>query len=170
MTMNPLLQPLCMARGGPLVCLDVLAEHRYLNIVSACLEALMDHVDAISERDTVTYSVQLAVHEACVNIVEHAYRDQAKDRGQGRIGIGISLGGAPRQLVVDLYDDGRPFGDASTDAHPLGRLPKSDLPQLTDLGEIPDHGYGLYLMQQLVDEVQYERVQDRNHWQLSKAL
>ena len=32
------------------------------------------------------------------------------------------------------------------------------------------HGYGLFLMRELTDGVQYERVEGRNHWQLMKNL
>lgn len=140
------------ALGAPLVRLELLAEHRYLNIVSACLAALLERIDAIVERDTVTYNVQLAIHEACTNIVDHAYSGQA----DGRIEIEVSLAGVPRQLAVDLYDDGRPFEESQEPE------PSLDEPQTG--------GYGLFLMRELVDDVQYERAQDRNHWRLSKQL
>ena len=136
----------------PLVRPELPAEHRYVNIVSACLAALMERVDAIAEREAVVYNIQLAVHEACTNIVDHAYHGQAG----GRIKVELSLVGVPRQLIVDLYDNGRPFAGLQTPA------PELDEPQT--------HGYGLFLMQALVDDVQYERPGGRNHWRLSKQL
>jgi serine/threonine-protein kinase RsbW len=141
----------------PVVCLDLPAEHRYLNIVSACLAALLESTDDIAERDSVTYNVQLAVQEACTNIVEHAYEGQAG----GRIAVEISLwdanaAGVPRQLTVDLYDDGLPFDESQA------ADPSLDEPQV--------HGYGLFLMRELTDSVSYERCEGRSHWQLAKKL
>jgi serine/threonine-protein kinase RsbW len=140
------------AQETPLVRLQVLADHRYLNVVSACLAAFLERVDAIAERGTVTYNVQLAVHEACANIVEHAYNGQVG----GWIEIEIFLVDAPRRLIVDLFDEGGLF-DASQESKP-------------NLDEPQNHGYGLFLVRALVDDVQYERVKNRNHWRLSKKL
>jgi len=143
----------------PGVRLELPAEHRYLNVVSACLAALLEQVDDIAERDTVTYNLQLAVQEACTNIVDHAY----EGRVGGRIAVEMSLStataastGSPRRLTVDLYDSGQPFDESQT------ATPGFDEPQV--------HGYGLFLMRELTDGVQYERVEGRNHWQLMKNL
>jgi serine/threonine-protein kinase RsbW len=139
----------------PVVRLELPAEHRYLNVVSACLAALLEQVDEIAERDTVTYNLQLAIQEACTNIVDHAYEGQAG----GRIMVEMSLSNSadiPRRLTVDLYDGGQPFNESQA------AVPDFDEPQV--------HGYGLFLMRELTDDVQYERVEGRNHWQLMKNL
>lgn len=165
MTASPL-PDVTLPLDPALVFLDLPADHRYLNVVSACLGALIERTDAVSHRDTVTYNVQLAVHEACVNIVEHAYGGQAQGGGQGRITVGITVGGAPRQLVVDLYDSGRPFSDVPEDL-----APEASQPSLVTAPEEPRvHGYGLLLMRGLLEEVVYERVCDRNHWRLATRL
>lgn len=141
----------------PVVCLELPAEYHYLNVVSACLAALLEQVDDIAARDVVTYNVQLAVQEACTNIVDHAYAGRAG----GRITVEIFLSaatsaGVPRRLTVDLYDSGQPFDETQTTDASL------DEPRV--------HGYGLLLMRGLTDGVQYERIGDRNHWQLLKKL
>lgn len=152
--------------GPALVCLNLPADPRYLNIVSACLGALIERMDAVSQRDTVTYNVQLAVHEACVNIVEHAYGGLAQDVGQGRIAVEISVGGAPRRIVVDLYDEGLPFAGLPDDL--AGGESISTLPPAPQEPQV--RGYGLLLMRGLLEEVRYERVSDRNHWRLATRL
>jgi serine/threonine-protein kinase RsbW len=139
------------ASEPPLVCLEIPADHRFLHVVSACLAALMEGVEDIAERDAFIYNVQLAVQEACTNIIEHAYCQRA----EARLEVRISMPARPRRLTVDLYDCGRPF-DATHVVEP-----NLDEPQI--------RGYGLFLMRQLTDAVQYERVENRNHWQLSKA-
>lgn len=152
---------------SPLVRLEVPADHRYLNVISACLRALLERVDDIADRETVTYNMELAVQEACTNIVDHAYEDQPG----GHILVYLSLAHNPEnsdpgnskpstsnpgKLTVDLYDNGRPFDESEVAE--------------TDLDEPHVHGYGLLLMRALADDVQYERAEDRNHWQLSKNL
>lgn len=140
------------AQQVPIIRLELPAALRYLQIISACLAALLEQIESITERSAVSYNVQLAVHEVCTNIVKHAYAG----RGDGRIALEVFVNGAARQLTVDVYDTGGLF-DASQAAEP-------------DLDEPQVHGYGLFLARQLVDAVQYERIGERNHWHLSKAL
>jgi serine/threonine-protein kinase RsbW len=136
----------------PLVSIEVPADHRYLNIVSACLRALLERVDDLTDRETVTYNMELAVQEACTNIVDHAYDGQH----EAHILVHMSLASNPGRVTVDLYDSGRPFDQSEVEE--------------TDLDEPHIHGYGLFLMRALADDVQYERAEDRNHWKLSKNL
>jgi serine/threonine-protein kinase RsbW len=108
--------------------------------------------------------VELAVHEVCTNIVEHAYAGA----GEGRIAVALTLetiGGkavpvqgdaGARRLIVELQDTGCPF---DPQAAPSVNL---DQPQ--------EGGYGLYLAHTLLDEVRYERRTDRNVWRLTKHL
>lgn len=138
--------------SGPLVRLEVPADLGHLNIISACLAALLEAVADVVDRDVQTYNLQLAVQEASTNIVEYAYGGHSG----GRIAIEFSLSDSPRQLAIDLYDNGSPF-DAS-----LAFEPNLDEPQI--------HGYGLFLMRELTDDVGYERVQECNHWRLVKRL
>ena len=145
------------AEPCPVVRLELPAENRYLNVISACLAALLEQIDDIPERETLTYNLQLAIQEACTNIVDHAY----DGRAGGRIAVELSFStatsaGGSQQLTVDLYDSGRSFDESQTVA------PSLDEPQV--------HGYGLFLMRELTDGVRYERVEDRNHWQLLKNL
>lgn len=98
-------------------------------------------------------AVELAVHEVCTNIVEHAYGEDS----QGRIDVTITVVESPaRSLVVELQDNGKPF-DATQAA-------------TVNLDEPQEGGYGLYLAHMLLDDVQYERSGGRNIWRLTKIL
>lgn len=135
-----------------LICLELPAEHRFLNIAGACVEALLERIEDVPDRGMVVYGVQLAVQETCANIVDHAYRDQ-KD---GRIRLELALHADPRRLEIDIYDSGRPF-DPSRVREP-------------DLEHAQERGYGLFLMRKLMDGVTYERRNECNHWRLVKNL
>jgi serine/threonine-protein kinase RsbW len=93
--------------------------------------------------------VELALHELCTNVVDHAYEHTA-----GTIGIDSRLLGD--RLEFTVVDTGRRFdGDAVV-------TPDPDQPQV--------RGYGLMILGQLADEMTYERVADRNQWHLAFNL
>jgi len=91
------------------------------------------------EKDS--YAVQLAVDEACSNIIEHAYG------GDGSEGlIECTLRSEADRLTIILRDWGHPFDPAS--------VPAPDL--AADLEACPIGGLGLYLIYHLMDEVHFE--------------
>ncbi len=130
--------------------LDLPATYQYLNILGACLAAVFERIEGLEERDLLTYSLELALHETCTNIVEHAYAGTTT----GRIGVILTLATEPRRLVVDLHDTGQTF-DIAQAAEP-------------DLDAVHTNGYGLYLMRQLMDEVSYMPENGNNRWRLVK--
>ena len=83
--------------------------------------------------------IELAVDEACTNVIEHAYHhDDSKD-----IDIAITLGLG--KLIVVVSDSGNAFNDAHF-----------KLPNMKDyLAELRVGGLGIYLMKTLMDEVDY---------------
>ena len=137
---------------GTALHLNLPADYRCLSVLSAAVAAVVEQIHGVPDADVVTYNVQLAVQEACTNIVAHAYAD----RGDGWIEATVGRTERPRELVIHLYDTGASF-DPNTVLDP-------------DLSEPQTHGYGLFLMQTLLDEVAYEQEDGRNHWQLVKRL
>ena len=138
--------------GAAVLHLNLPADYRCLSVLSAAVAAVVAQGNSIQDADSVMYDVQLAVQEACTNIVAHAYADRAN----GRIEATIGRTDRPSELIIHLYDTGASFDPAS----PLG----------PDLSKPDTHGYGLFLMRTLLDEVSYEHEDGRNHWQLIKRL
>jgi serine/threonine-protein kinase RsbW len=83
--------------------------------------------------------VQIAVDEACTNIINYAYSG-----GKGVISISCEL--QCNDFVVTIMDRGRPFDP--------GVVPAPDLE--TGLEERKIGGLGIYLMRNLMDEVVYK--------------
>lgn len=129
--------------------LTVPAQHKFLNVVGKCIRALITNESDVPEKDALIYNIELAVHEACANIVEHAYAGLS-----GRIEVVFTLVEEPRQLIVELGDNGRSF-DLSTVTSP-------------DLDQPHTSGYGLFLVHQLMDEVDYYPEPGNNRWRLVK--
>jgi serine/threonine-protein kinase RsbW len=87
-----------------------------------------------------TYAVQLAVDEACSNIIEHAYTGKEGEE------IEITCAAVDDILTIFIRDHGRPFDPASV------HFPDLD----ADLKKRHVGGLGVYLMRQLMDEVHFE--------------
>ena len=85
------------------------------------------------------YAVQLAVDEACTNIIEHAYG------GEGKGDIECTCTESDDALTIRFHDQGHPF-------HPE-QIPEPDLG--ADLAERTPGGLGLYFIHKLMNEVHF---------------
>lgn len=85
------------------------------------------------------YSVEMAVDEACSNIIEHAYR------GEGKGDIHCTCVVADSTLTITLADRGISFDPSSV---PPPNLSKN-------LKEREAHGFGFYFIREWMDEVHF---------------
>lgn len=136
-------------RKSEVVRLNLPAQHKFLNVVGTCIRALIINESGVSDRDALIYNIELAVHEACANIVEHAYAGLS-----GRIEVIFTLVQKPRQFIIELGDNGRSFALDSVSA--------------PDLNQPHTSGYGLFLVHQLMDQVEYYPEPGNNRWRLTK--
>jgi serine/threonine-protein kinase RsbW len=86
------------------------------------------------------YAVQLAVDEACSNIIEHAYHDE--ENGKIICDCNVIEDG----LEIVLKDTGKPF-DPESVPEPLIGVP---------LKELKLRGAGIYLIRKVMDDVVFE--------------
>lgn len=86
-----------------------------------------------------TFEVQMAVDEACTNVIQHSYREEEK----GEIALRCEL--TDCDFLVTIRDHGRPF---NPDVVPPTNLTSS-------LAERQEGMLGLYFMRQLMDEVRF---------------
>lgn len=118
------------------VTLRVPSRTHYLSLVGACAVEICRRLEYLPNLEQATYDVQLAVNEAVVNAIEHAY---AGSPG-GLIEILFHL--HPDRLAVDVVDWGQDFD--------FGAVPEPTLTQALE------NGYGIMLMHKLMDTVTYE--------------
>lgn len=85
------------------------------------------------------YALQLAVDEACTNVIMHAY-----DAQKGRIEIEMERVGDWVQVII--RDWGEPFDPES--------IPSPDIE--APLEQRPVGGVGLFLMRQMMDRVDFQ--------------
>jgi serine/threonine-protein kinase RsbW len=113
---------------GRLESLEKISEFIQQVARSACL----------NEREV--YAVQLAVDEACTNIIEHAYN------GEGVGDITCTCDVLGDGLKVVLLDRARPFHPAAM-PEPVLNVP---------LDEVKPRGLGIFLMRKMMDDVKFE--------------
>ena len=89
--------------------------------------------------DTAICRCQLAVDEACTNIIEHAYE------GEGRGNIDIVCEEGAGELTITIADHGKPFDPNSVPEPQLG----------AQLEDMQVGGLGLYFMRQVMDAVEF---------------
>ncbi len=92
------------------------------------------------------YSIEMAVDEACSNIIEHAYG------GEGKGIIRCTCSFDEKSLVIVLQDRGKSF-DPST-------VPQPNLSQ--NLDDRKAHGLGMYFIRQWMDEVSFQATGSEN--------
>ncbi len=85
------------------------------------------------------FDVQLAVDEACTNIIEYGYANEV-----GTIDIACQRKGD--EIIVIIKDKGKPFDPTSVQPPDLN----------ASLEERKAGGLGIYFMKKLMDEVKYE--------------
>lgn len=125
------------------------------------LEQMLDFVlDGLKEQDyedkeKFAGKMRLACEEALVNIINYAYGD-----GVGEVDIIYDFYPDDGKFVVRLIDEGIPFNPLERDT------PDIDLPM--DEREIG--GLGIFMIKEIMDEVQYKRENGKNVLILIKYL
>jgi anti-sigma regulatory factor (Ser/Thr protein kinase) len=123
------------------------ADHEALRRLGPWLSDLIGLPRADDAPDLLS-RIELALHETCTNVVDHAY-----DGGPGQLSV---TGWVNDTTVwVRVTDHGRPFERNAVAA------PQPGVPQI--------RGYGLMIVEQLVDAVDYRRTADTNVCELRIA-
>lgn len=115
--------------------LEVDSKLESLSIISDFVAKVLKEIGA--DEGTV-FGVQMAVDEACTNIIQYAYREQ-----KGIITLVCEL--VDDEFVVTIRDKGEPFDPS--------RVPPPDLK--ADLDKRKIGGLGIHFMRKMMDEVSY---------------
>jgi anti-sigma regulatory factor (Ser/Thr protein kinase) len=115
--------------------LEVDSKLESLAIINDSITRVMKGIGA-GERSI--FEVQMAVDEACTNIIKHAYSGE-----EGPITVICEL--VDDEFIVTIRDKGKPFDP--------GSVPAPDLH--ADLNKRRIGGLGVYFMRKMMDEVSY---------------
>lgn len=135
----------------PHVFMEIPATLSHVHLLSRCACALAETIPNLAEPTVTLYNLELAIQEVAVNIVNHAYAGN-----EGRIQMTLQLTEQRRQLTLVFHDTGDAFEPTLVPA------PK--------LGELQEHGFGLFLVRALMDDVEYQSDATGNRWTLVKIF
>ena len=115
------------------------------------LERVTDYLmQVVGQLDKETRStIVLAVHELCMNIVQHAYA------GESGV-IELHARYDRRQLEIRIFDQG-----SHGYRHPEAIVPPN-------VNDYPESGWGIYIVHQVMYVVEYQRTNGQNQWYLVK--
>jgi anti-sigma regulatory factor (Ser/Thr protein kinase) len=122
------------------------------------LSSLAEKIDLLAEEwelsPALAMNINLVTEEAVSNIIFYAFNDNSKHK----IKISISLENS--KLTIKITDDGIPFNPL------VQQQPDINLPA----EERPVGGLGIFLIAQIMDEMNYARNKNENILTLNKRL
>ncbi len=105
------------------------------------------HAKAAGLDDADIYAVELAVDEACSNIIEHAYQGE----GVGKIECACNV--SANGLTITLRDNGKAFE--------MDQVPQPDINR--PLQHRTKGGLGVFLIRKMMDDVQYSSTPEKGN-------
>lgn len=122
------------------------------------IPVLAEKIDELAEEwglsQALAMNINLVIEEALSNIIFYAFNDNAKHE------IKLSISIDNNKLVIKITDDGIPFDPLSL-AQPDLTLSAEDRP----IG-----GLGIFLISQIMDEMNYKRQKNQNLLTLNKNI
>jgi serine/threonine-protein kinase RsbW len=115
--------------------LEVKAKLKNLAVIGDFIAEAMKQLGVDQE----IFRIQLAVDEACTNIIEHAYSGESEKL------IRLTCAVSGNDFVIQIRDWGKPFDTT------VIQVPQRD----SDLFERELGGLGVFLMRQTMDDVRY---------------
>ena len=127
------------------VTLHVPSRYSYLRIVR---QSIVDLCARAGSSELVAAQLEMAVDEACANIIEHSYGGENEPDGQANtLGLRVNLVQFRHKIIVELHDFGKGFDFDSY------QYPAPD----EYVENKQSRGLGMYIINQFVDEVDYQR-------------
>ena len=117
------------------------------DITEKGIKPIIDFVKELGADHKTIYKIELALEELLVNVASYAYAP-----GNGKIEVEYWLEENPRKIVVKIQDEGKPFNPLKS------QDPDTTLP--TEERKIG--GLGIFLVKKTMDELKYERKNNKN--------
>lgn len=126
-----------------------------LEMLDLMMEWIQTHIDSMGFSSVDAKKIQLAMEEAIVNVICHAYKD-------GKGALELICNEYPRERILfTIMDKGPSF-------NPLLQSPKVSIE--SPLEDREEGGLGIFFIRELMDDVHYERQHPYNILTLVKSL
>src|SRR6056297_2269531 len=94
--------------------------------------------------DAEIFDTELAINEALANVIEHTYKYTTDEI----IILKLFWNDKKRECIFEIQDKGQPI-----DVSKIGSR---------DLDDLKDHGLGVYLMKNIMNEIEYKPIKNGN--------
>ncbi|NJD37819.1 MAG: ATP-binding protein [Geobacter sp.] len=127
-------------------------QTRYLSLIGKISEELIAQVEGyVGDRETLANHLNVVLTEALVNAIRHANENNPEEVVQIRITI------SDNEILMQVFDHGRGFN-----------LTRAALNPNDNRHSLDEHGRGLFIMQSLMDSVEYRPTKDGNVLEMRK--
>ena len=133
---------------------DALEVAKLSTFLKSFFEKMMVGTDHLNFGQSLASELRLAIEEAVANVIEYAYPAET----EGNIEVTMMFDG--HRLKVLIVDSGMPFDPTAKK--------KIDIPKSAD--ELQIGGFGIYLVRELMDSINYERIDGQNILTLKKQI
>lgn len=117
--------------------------------VRGALRVMVSELHKTSHSTELLSTAELVLAEVLNNVVEHAYVDHE----DGHIDVEVTR--MPDEIRFCVHDDGHPM--------PEGVIPAGEAQNLdVALEDLPEGGYGWFLIRELTSDLKYDRIDGRN--------
>ena len=132
---------------------ELIVDGRLENLATIA-DFVVKAAQAADLNEKATFEVQMAVDEACTNVIKHGYGEEENGK------IALCCECAEDNFVVTIRDYGQPFDP--------GAIPPPDI--TCGLAERCNGGLGLYFMRRLMDEVCFHFDTEGNELTMIKRI
>ena len=119
------------------------------------LEFIQNSIPFHNIPPTLHHKIILALEEALVNIIDYGYPNQ-----KGTIDIECSHTPLKNGIIIKIEDEGVPFNPASMEVFPIQAHQKDE--------DYKVGGMGIYLYKNIMDEINYSYINNKNCLILTK--
>ena len=126
-----------------------------VELVDKMIDPIISSLEEIEVEHKKIYQVTLALEEIFANISKYAYPS-----GEGMIDIFYEIDKDEKQLKVIIKDKGTAFNPLEKEDPDLG----------ASVSERKIGGLGIYIVKNIIDDIQYQRINNENVLELIKQL
>ena len=135
--------------------LNKISLHTEVDNVSKGIAPIVSLLNELGVDSGVVYKIELAIDELLTNVFSYAYAP-----GTGKIEIEYEILESPRTLSVTIIDEGKEFNPLDSDDPDIS-LPSEE----RQIG-----GLGLFIVKKTMDEIKYDRKNNKNILTIKKRI
>lgn len=124
----------------------------------ADIEMLAGNIASFGEMqgipNSIIFAINLSLDELITNTINYGYND----KNEHSITVDLEL--TETEVIIELIDDGRPFNPLEHSEPDIGQ----------DLDDRPIGGLGIHLVRNMMNQVDYQRRDDKNIIIMKKLL